>query len=239
MSKELVESIISNNMLDANDMVEAKLAEIRERKLYEMKRMFAAEAFGMLKFTKAEIEKKKAQGYRKASDVLGDPSKIKIKPISNAKKRKTKKQVEEGVVDDVTHAVKKGARRTSTRLQYGLGYAIGKGLGGAMKAAGAAQSGASAVKGAGEKAYGATLKGISDPLETAGKAAKGLGRAGVAATKATARGTKKAALAVAKSRIGQKIANYRPDPPGTAVVNAAKKFGDAPVWNDLSRLSGL
>lgn len=31
-------------MLEANDMVEAKLAEIREKKLYEMKRMFAAES---------------------------------------------------------------------------------------------------------------------------------------------------------------------------------------------------
>ena len=43
MSRQLIESIVSNNMLEANDMVEAKLAEIRERKLHEMKRMFAAQ----------------------------------------------------------------------------------------------------------------------------------------------------------------------------------------------------
>ena len=44
MSRQLVESILSNNMLEANDMVEAKLAEIRDCKVYEMKRMFAAES---------------------------------------------------------------------------------------------------------------------------------------------------------------------------------------------------
>ena len=51
MSRQLIESILSNNMLEANDMVEAKLAEIRERKIYEMKRMFAAkmdEALGAM-----------------------------------------------------------------------------------------------------------------------------------------------------------------------------------------------
>lgn len=61
-------------MLEANDMVEAKLAEIRERKMYEMKRMYAArmdEIFGA--FSKADIEKRRKAGYKKASEVLGDP----------------------------------------------------------------------------------------------------------------------------------------------------------------------
>ena len=76
MSRELVESIISNNMLEANDMVEAKLAEIREKKIYEMKRMFAAKMYeGVGGLTKAEIEARKKAGYRKASEVLGDPRK--------------------------------------------------------------------------------------------------------------------------------------------------------------------
>jgi hypothetical protein len=68
MSRELIESIISNNMLEANDMVEAKLAEIRERKIYEMKRMFAAkmdEALGSM--SKAEIQLRRDAGYVRAS----------------------------------------------------------------------------------------------------------------------------------------------------------------------------
>ena len=55
-------------MLEANDMVEAKMAEIRERKMYEMKRMFAAkmdEALGGLSIK--EIEARKKAGYVKAS----------------------------------------------------------------------------------------------------------------------------------------------------------------------------
>ena len=55
-------------MLEANDMVEAKMAEIRERKMYEMKRMFASsmsEALGGLSVK--EIEARKKAGYVKAS----------------------------------------------------------------------------------------------------------------------------------------------------------------------------
>ena len=70
MSKELIESIVANDMLEANNMVEARLAEIMERKLYEMKRMMQAEAFD--RPTEAEIRAK--PGYKgRASDVLGDP----------------------------------------------------------------------------------------------------------------------------------------------------------------------
>lgn len=75
-------------MLEANDTFEATLAEIRERKLYEMKRMYQAEAFGGL--TKAEIDARKKAGYKKASDVLGDPytqRKRKI-PLPDMKKEK-------------------------------------------------------------------------------------------------------------------------------------------------------
>lgn len=71
MSRQLVESILSKNMLEANDIFEAKLKDIREKKMYEMKRMMQAEVFGGL--TPAEIEARKKAGYRKAADVLGDP----------------------------------------------------------------------------------------------------------------------------------------------------------------------
>ena len=55
-------------MLEANDMVEAKLAEIRERKLHEMKRMFAAkmdEALGGM--SKAEMKAREDAGFVRAS----------------------------------------------------------------------------------------------------------------------------------------------------------------------------
>ena len=72
-------------MLEANDMVEAKLAEIRERKIYEMKRMFAAKMHeGVGGLTNAEIEARKKAGYKRASEVLGDPRK---EQLSAATKR--------------------------------------------------------------------------------------------------------------------------------------------------------
>jgi hypothetical protein len=86
MSRHLIESITSGDLMTASDMVEAKLAEIRERKLHEMKRMFAAEAFGGL--TKDEIEMRKKAGYRKAADVLGDPWSERTKKIPLPDKNK-------------------------------------------------------------------------------------------------------------------------------------------------------
>ena len=79
-------------MLEANDMVEAKLAEIRERKIYEMKRMFAAkmdEAYGGL--TNAEIEARKKAGYKKASEVLGDPRKEQLSDATKKYREERKK----------------------------------------------------------------------------------------------------------------------------------------------------
>ena len=95
MSRQLIESIVSNNMLEANDMVEAKLAEIRERKMYEMKRMFAAnmhEVVGGL--TKAEIEARRKAGYKRASEVLGDPRDKETKRMNPSAKLVKKKVVE-------------------------------------------------------------------------------------------------------------------------------------------------
>lgn len=83
-------------MLEANDMVEAKMAEIRERKMYEMKRMYASEAFGGL--TKQEIEDRKKAGYKKASEILGDPrEKERKSPRINPGAKILKKKVSEAV----------------------------------------------------------------------------------------------------------------------------------------------
>ena len=86
-------------MLEANDMVEAKMAEIRERKMYEMKRMYAArmdEIFGAL--TKADIAARRKAGYKKASEILGDPrEKERKSPRINPGAKILKKKVSEAV----------------------------------------------------------------------------------------------------------------------------------------------
>ena len=98
MSRQLVESVLSGNMLEANDMVEARLAEIREKKMYEMKRMYAAESVGGL--TKAEIEARRKAGYKKASEVLGDPRKGTTSIPGHTFKKVKKKVVEESLDED-------------------------------------------------------------------------------------------------------------------------------------------
>lgn len=89
-------------MLEANDMVEAKLAEIRERKIYEMKRMFAAKMHeGVGGLTKAEVEERKKAGYKRASEVLGDPRKEKLSAATKRyrEERASEKKKEETKTD--------------------------------------------------------------------------------------------------------------------------------------------
>lgn len=102
MSRQIIESIVAGDMIEANDMVEATLAQIRERKLYEMKRMFAAkmdEVFGGL--TPEQIAQRKKAGWKKATDVLGDPwaSRKKKLPIPLPDMKKEKK-ITESVLDE-------------------------------------------------------------------------------------------------------------------------------------------
>ena len=165
MSRELIESIVSNNMLDANDMVEAKLAEIRERKLYEMKRMFAAEAFG-----RPSPDEQRAAGRVRASDVHPDPRDAPMpgfdsgskssgtKPKKPRKARPGKKPEEpkpqEKVTRDWKTSAKLGLKRTGTRVAYGLGYPIGRAIG------------------IGKNALSATKSAISDPIPAAKSAIK-------------------------------------------------------------------
>ena len=64
-----------------------------EKKLYEKKRMVAAdmnEALGGL--TRQEIEDRKKAGYRKAADVLQDPRDIKMKKLVKVKKKKVSEE---------------------------------------------------------------------------------------------------------------------------------------------------
>ncbi len=99
MSKHLIESIISDDLLQASDIFEAKLNEIRARKMYEMKRMYQSEAFGGL--TKDEIEMRKKAGYKKASEILGDPmAKKPGEKRLNPSAKIIKKKVAEDVLDE-------------------------------------------------------------------------------------------------------------------------------------------
>jgi hypothetical protein len=229
MSKQLIESIISNNMLEANDMVEAKLAEIRERKMCEMKRMFAAkmdEVFGS-----KSVKQLRDLGFKPAHKVLGlspydkgrEEAKKKHADIKASAEKKTEKEkVDEGVVDDVSHAVKKGIKRTKTRLKV-MSYVPG-----AMK-----DIAAQGAKEAGKSAYGAALKGISDPLDTAAKATVGAAKA----AKATAGGVKKGLSAIANSRLGRKIAAHEPEAPGSKVLRATKRLANSQITQDVKDIA--
>lgn len=91
----LIENILSNNLVEANKLLEERLAEIQERKLYEAKRIMAAQmnetSLGGRTISKAEKEMK-ARGLtpRRASEVLPDPREI--KPKIEPKKTEPKKK---------------------------------------------------------------------------------------------------------------------------------------------------
>lgn len=72
MSKQLIESIVSGNMLEASDVVEAKLDEIRQQKMYEMKRMYAAKLDEVIgNFAPGgDPDELRAKGYKKAAPEL-------------------------------------------------------------------------------------------------------------------------------------------------------------------------
>lgn len=77
--RELVESILTGNNVEAHRLFESRLNEIREKKLYEAKRNLAAQMDEVLGgLTKAEIADRVKRGFVKASKVLKDPRDIKI-----------------------------------------------------------------------------------------------------------------------------------------------------------------
>ena len=85
---DLVEQILSENYVSANDLFEYRMRELAETKTIEMKKQLQAEAMGGM--TKAEIEARRRMGWQKAADVLGDPRDKKIeKPKKKLKKKLT------------------------------------------------------------------------------------------------------------------------------------------------------
>jgi hypothetical protein len=82
---QLLESILDKNFVLAESLFQERINTIMEKKLYEKKRMVAAdmnEALGGL--SPEEIASRKKSGYRKASDVLGDPREAPATPKRKA-----------------------------------------------------------------------------------------------------------------------------------------------------------
>ncbi len=133
MSRQLVESILSKNMLEANDIFEAKLKDIREKKMYEMKRMFQAEVFGGL--SPAEIEARKKAGYKRASEVLGDPrAKKPGEKRLNPQAKIIKKKIAEDSLDEAgLGAGAKFAHSMSASEKEQFRAAMKGGIGAALK----------------------------------------------------------------------------------------------------------
>ena len=223
-------------MLEANDMVEAKLAEIRERKMYEMKRMYAArmdEIFGAL--TKADIEARRKSGYKKASEVLGDPrEKERKSPRINPGAKIIKKKVSEAVDVEpdpegrvrggepkpgkpvkgtfkrkAAAAAIKGVRKTANVV----GAVAGRAAGGAMRA--------KAAYDAYQKMRASTKPSDADYAKAAG--------AEPSNPKADTKEKRPGML----KKLAKKISDHEPAAPGSGVLKVARKVADAPVWSDL------
>lgn len=74
MSRELVESILNNDYVSANRLLEEKLSDIQEKKLYEVKRSIQLVELGPVNYKKS-YQELKASGAPRASEVLSTPKK--------------------------------------------------------------------------------------------------------------------------------------------------------------------
>lgn len=83
MSKPLVESIIDKDFVLAESLFRDRLEIIKEQKLFELKKIVQAEA--AFPSGAAGVAARKAAGFRRASDVLGDPTADKKPKVSAAK----------------------------------------------------------------------------------------------------------------------------------------------------------
>jgi hypothetical protein len=239
MSRQLIESILSNNMLEANDMVEAKMAEIRERKMYEMKRMYQAEVFGGM--TPAQIKSDLETGRKKrASEVLG------LSPYDKGQEAKKKREKEAEASHKHKHEKSKPKLSWFPKIDMTKEKKIKEetldeaGLGDAAKIAH-------------DPSWGERNSFKKKILTKTFMKLRGVGRAerkGLdkkqepeTETKAAETKTKEKKVKVKKTdekrpgmlkRLGKKIADHEPAPPGSAVVNAAKRLSDSPFVKQLS-----
>lgn len=93
MSKDLIESIIDDNLVAAKDIFTERMNHILECKLYEEKRRIAAILSEIMggKLSAADIQARKEAGYMKASDYFEIMDKLKTMQ-TKAEKQKAAKQ---------------------------------------------------------------------------------------------------------------------------------------------------
>lgn len=110
----LIESILNNDYVSANQLFESRMEEIAERKLFEAKRAYAAKMDeGVGGLTKKEIEDRKARGYVRASEVLPDPREIKMKLNKKVVKKKVVKEAAPAVQPDPESKVRGGEAKSA------------------------------------------------------------------------------------------------------------------------------
>lgn len=113
--RQLVENIVSDNLVTASRIFESRLDEIVEKKLYEKKKQMQAEAFGGM--SKDEIQARKDAGYIKASDYFDAMNRLKNiqkKASGQSEPKKTKKKLKEAFVSP--EELKKRAASARERL---------------------------------------------------------------------------------------------------------------------------
>lgn len=106
MSK-LVESILENDFVTAQAIFEERINAIAEKKLLENKKMIQEQNFP---YSLAGVEARKKAGFKRAIDVLGDPTATRKKPLVKLKKKKIKEAVE--VQPDPEGKVRGGKEKT-------------------------------------------------------------------------------------------------------------------------------
>lgn len=158
---DLLEHILNGDYVSANELFEERMVELQEKKLYEEKRMVAAQ-MDEVHGGKLPSEVRASPQYRgRASDILGDPTASrKGKRPSTAKKPTSKSSEEPQDVPPsrgLKRAIKLGAKRTATRLAVGTGKVLGRGLGAAGRGLDVAKSAPGKIKQGVEKF-------VSDPL---------------------------------------------------------------------------
>lgn len=167
MSIDLINSVVNGDYVSANRLFEERLANIQEKKLYELKRMIQAEVFGGM--TRSEIEAKKKAGYRKAADVLPDPRDIKL-PLGRRKKTTLKKKVKtirkRKKLEEINIGLGTAARIGGRKVLRQVGGVVGSVLKRGLDAADAAKQ----IPGAAKKS---AVKTLSDPLKALGTVGKG------------------------------------------------------------------
>lgn len=134
MSIDLINSVVNGDYVSANKLFEERLTNIREKKLYELKRMMQAEVFGGM--SKEDLKKRKDAGFMKAADYYDIMDKL--KQVTNQAKNKSttvvkpkrKKKLEEA------YQYQGKSDKDIKSAATGLGQRLGQAIAGAAEAQG-------------------------------------------------------------------------------------------------------